>query len=176
MYANCYAGFSKFQPVAKIERITEWKDAAGSGGKAATYRVKAVNEKGESAYSNAAANVPGAVADITATSDAPEQVTVTWEQMPPEDATSFNVGRCAGNAQTCALKDLNYRPVKCAEGTLDGHARKCTDKTSQGGATYTYRVRSANAAGSYKGWGGEAFGATPWGGGNRRAEVVVVKP
>jgi len=176
IYANCYAGTSKFEPVAKLGRVTSWTDSPGSGSKAVTYRVKASNESGESAYSNAAMDTPGAVGNVTAQADSSGAIAVTWEQMLPADAANFSVGRCAGTYQVCALRDLNYRPVACFEGTLDGSARKCTDQTATPGAIYTYRVRSANAAGAYKGWGGENFGPTSWSGGTKRAEVTVPKP
>jgi hypothetical protein len=171
IYAICYAGNSKFEPVAKLGKTTTWTDSPGSGNRALTYRVKAVNEAGDSAYSNAAMDTPGSVGDVTAQIIGPAAIEVTWDQSAPADATSYFVGRCAGTYQTCQLHDLNYRPVTCAEGSLDGNARKCTDRSFTAGAIYAYRVRSTNAAGAYKGWGGETFGPTTWSGGTKRAQI-----
>lgn len=176
VYANCYAGTAKFEPVAKVARIIDWIDKPGSGKKNVTYRVKAFNETGDSAYTNAATDVPGPVADVTASAVSLGGVLVTWSQMSPEDSTEFLVARCSGSVQACSLKDENYRPINCAEGKLGGDARKCTDKNVIAGATYTYRVRSANSAGSYKGWGGEVYGPTSWAGGTKASEITVTKP
>jgi hypothetical protein len=176
LYANCYAGNSKFEPVAKLGRVTTWTDANGSGNKSVAYRVKAFNDAGDSAYSNGAMDVPGAVSDVTAQTAGTAAIEVTWDQSAPADATNYAVGRCAGTYQTCQLRDLDYRPIACAEGSLDGGARKCTDRTFTPGAIYTYRVRSWNGAGGYKGWGGEIFGPTTWSGGTKRAQITAPKP
>lgn len=167
---DCYYDQTKFSVVGTAGAVTSWTDPAGSPTVAYTYRIKATNSGGESAYSNAAMNVPGAVGDVTATANSTSQVTVTWSQTPPLNQTSYTVERCTGAYTTCNMTAANYTVLSSI---VPGTATSYVDKTVSGGTTYTYRVLSVGKAGSYKSWGENNYYETSYGGAAKISQVTT---
>lgn len=174
-YADCYADPPKFKVLARLPRVTTWTDKSkASAASPYTYRVKAVNSAGASAYSNASMNVPGAVADVRAAPVSPHSVLITWTQSDPQplaiDARAhYVVERCSGSYIYCSMQDSKYEVVVACTAIRPG-LLQCVDRSVLPGNTYTYRVKSVNAAGSYVSWG-EIYRWTVNGGASTISEV-----
>ena len=151
-----------FTQVATTGAQANWRDVTGSAATVYTYRVKAINVSGPSAYSNAASNVSGPISDVTATATAPSTVQVTWSQQGPP-ATSFVIERANGTYASAT----SYVQV----GTST--TRTFTDTSASPSVTYVYRVKGVNAAGSYQSWGEKYNGTTQYGGMTPGAQVTT---
>jgi hypothetical protein len=122
---------------ANVEHYTDTRIRRGI---AYTYRVRAHNASGDSTYSNNASNLPAPPSDLKATTSA-GQVQLTWTDNS-SDETRFNIERCVGEG----CKDF-------AEiGQVGTDVSTFTDTSARSGNSYSYRVRSVNAAGSWKAW------------------------
>lgn len=161
-YTDCYANLSNFQQVATGIVGSSWSDAAGTASSVYTYRVRASNGSGFSAYSNAAMNLPGPIRDVHATANSSSSVTITWSQGAPA-AVGANSGvvvqRCTGTYTNCGMTDIQYSNVAACS-SLPATATSCVDTSASTGTTYTYRVRSFNAAGSFLPWNGELYSSS----------------
>lgn len=120
---------------------TSFEDEKASRTKRYTYRVRASNQAGNSAYSNPATNVPRPPSDLRAEAIGGGTVNLSWVNNST-DATEFILEGCGG-------KD-------CANFSDIAHVSHDETRYSQHGLTagkvYKYRVRSANAAGSWITW------------------------
>jgi hypothetical protein len=161
IYSDCYANPKRFRQVGRVgSGINEYVDKRAAKGNPTSYRVAAVNGFGESAYSNAATNVPGPVSDVTAKVQSSTSILITWHQGGPESQTEFQVERCSGTYITCGMKDGSYSVIASR---LDRNTRQFLDRKAVPNQTYTYRVKSSNVFGSYRSWG-EVYGQTSYGG------------
>ncbi|HWR17313.1 MAG TPA: Ig-like domain-containing protein [Terriglobales bacterium] len=167
---NCYYDQTKFAVVGTVGTVNSWSDPNGSASIAYTYRVKATNGSGASAYSNAAMNVPGAVGNVTAVANSSSQVTVSWTQTPPANQISYTVERCTGGYLACDMTASNYVVLSS---TVPANSSTFVDNTVAGGTTYTYRVLSVGKAGSYKSWGEKYYYNTSYGGASLKSQVTT---
>ncbi|HWR15569.1 MAG TPA: putative Ig domain-containing protein [Terriglobales bacterium] len=151
-----------FTQVATTGVQSTWRDTAGSASTVYTYRVKAANGSGASAYSNAATNVSGPISDVTATPVSATSVQLTWSQQGPT-ATSFVIERATGTYQSPSSF------VQVGTSTT----RSFTDTTASPSVTYVYRVKGGNAAGSYESWGETYYGNTQYGGMSAGSQVTT---
>jgi FtsP/CotA-like multicopper oxidase with cupredoxin domain len=109
-----------------------------------SYRVKAVNPIGESAWSNTAsvtvqvAVPPTAPSNLAATLVAGPKINMTFKDTATNE-TSFEVERSTDNGATYAV--IAILPPLTGTGTV---TYSDTITTSASNVTYTYRVRSAN--------------------------------
>ena len=117
-------------------------DRTARAGTAYTYRVKARNANGDSAYTNSAASLPAPPSSLQAVVTQDGHVLLRWADNS-EDETAFAVERCEGDQQ-CARFDEVAKVNRDTTTYTDANVRQ--------GATYTYRVRSLNAAGSRTWW------------------------
>ena len=119
---------------------SSFEDKSAARTKTYTYRVRAKNSAGLSAYSNPATNVPLPPSDLTAETSG-GAVHLRWSDNSP-DETAFVIERCEGS--NCN----NFTEVARV-------AQNQTQFSQSGlarGATYLFRVRSANPAGSWLTW------------------------
>jgi hypothetical protein len=120
-------------------------DTALSPATTYTYRVKAINTAGDSAYSNEASATtltpppqpPAAPSGLTATANSSSQITVMWSDNSSNE-TGFSLERATDSSFTQNL-------------TAQTLAQDTTSNTTTGlnpSTTYYFRIRATNAAGS----------------------------
>lgn len=117
-----------------------FEDKAAAKTRRYTYRIRAKNAAGFSAYSNPAANIPLPPSDLTGEM-AGGAVHLRWSDNS-SDETAFVIERCEGsNCKNFA--EIAHVAQNQTEFIQNGLAR---------GTTYSFRVRSANPAGSWLTW------------------------
>jgi hypothetical protein len=123
--------------------VTSYSDTGLTENTTYTYRVKATNSGGDSAYSNSAtattltASLPSAPTNLTATAVSKTQINLSWADNS-SDETGFKIERCQGLGCTNFAQIATVGPnVKTYKNT---GLRKST--------AYTYRVRSYNGNGN----------------------------
>ncbi|MFN3648336.1 MAG: fibronectin type III domain-containing protein [Armatimonadota bacterium] len=135
---------------------TSYSDTTANAGTTYTYRVRATNGNGDSLYSNEATATtsgsgggdrPAVPTGISATALSSRRVQVSWTDASNNE-TGFKIERKSGTGDFAEV------------GTAAANATSFLDQTVQPGTQYTYRVRSANAAGSSDP-SGEATVTTP---------------
>jgi hypothetical protein len=122
--------------------VTSFRVTGLTPGTAYTYRVRAMNVSGSSAYTNEAtattgkvgAKAPGAPVGLRAKAVSPSTIELTWQDKSSTEA-EFRIER---------LVDGRYREIRKVGPNQT--AARITGLAP--GATYTFRVRAANAAGS----------------------------
>lgn len=117
---------------------------SGGTGKRYTYRVRATNKAGNSAYSNPASNVPRPPSDLVAEASK-SQVHLSWSANAlgiSQEKAEFVVESCAGISCT------NFAEVAHLPATETHYLHTGLVP----GTVYCYRVRSTNAAGSWVTW------------------------
>jgi hypothetical protein len=139
--------------------VTNFTDLTAAAATPYTYRVRATNSSGDSAYTNGQDNTPGVPVDLIATTGS-NQVNLSWTDTS-ESEQGFGIERCAGTltaasgqaSGSCFGSSAVFAPVgQVGPASGIGSRVSFTDTTATGGSTYTYRVRSFNAAGSRKAW------------------------
>lgn len=115
-------------------------DTSASEGKRYTYRVRASNAAGDSAYTNPATNVPRPPSDLVA-SVARDSVNLTWADNSADDSEVVVEG-CSGIGCT------NF----VAMAHVPANRRQYTPPELARGKAYRFRVRSASASGSWIAW------------------------
>lgn len=120
---------------------TSFLDEKASRNKRYTYRVRASNQAGNSAYSNPATNVPRPPSDLVAEANGGGTVSLSWANNS-SDPTEFIVEGCGGKDCT-NFSDLAH---------VSGSETRYSQRGLTAGKVYKYRVRSANAAGSWITW------------------------
>lgn len=119
---------------------TAFLDKSAAAGKKYSYRVRASNRAGNSAYTNPAANVPRPPSDLVAEA-AGASVTLSWSSKSEGEA-EFVVESCSGNG--CSnFTEIAHLPENKTRYTSTGLAR---------GNIYRFRVCSTNAAGNWSTW------------------------
>jgi len=121
-------------------RDPHFLDKSSDKNKRYTYRVRATNEAGKSAYSNPACNVPRPPSDLVA-KVAGDGIDLNWSDNS-EDEAEFIVERCQGRgcSNFAQVARLPANQTRYAQGSL------------KSGVTYNFRIRSANSAGSWAAW------------------------
>jgi hypothetical protein len=169
-YTDCYSGTSSWTQIGIVgPGVNTYIDNSPAAGQPYSYRVRADNAAGSSAYSNAAMNVPGAVADVQAVANSSTLVTVTWSQSAPASQTGFQIERCIGTYAVCGQNNSAYTILN---NSIPATTMTYQDNTVVSGTTYTYRVKSMNWFGSYKSWG-EIYNITSYGGAATISQVTV---
>ncbi len=138
---ECEASQSFKQIAAVPAHTTSFEDRSASKDKRYTYRVRALNEAGNSSYTNPASNVPRPPSDLVAVISE-DGVNLTWHDNSQDDTGSILVERCLGEG--CS----NFAEVA----RLPENQTRYSQTGLKQGATYRFRVRSANAAGSWTAW------------------------
>ena len=128
-----------FTPLATAPaNATSHADSSLSASMAYTYRVRAHNTGGDSAYSNAAAattlpTVPAAPSGLSASATSSTAVALTWTDTANED--SFAIER--------STDGVTFAPLA----TVPANTTAYADSGLSAATTYTYRVRAHNVSG-----------------------------
>jgi hypothetical protein len=117
-----------------------------------TYRLRAINEQGPSAWTNEAAGTtlpppPGAPSGLSVTAGSPQLFVLNWSD-GSTDETAFAIFRRAGAGDWTRI------------GVVPANVATYSDRDLRPDTTYTYRVRAANDH-SVSAWSNEAGAATP---------------
>jgi len=152
------AGCTSFVQVAQTAaNVATFGDSALVGGTSYSYRVRAYNTGGDSAFSNTATAMtsapppapPAAPTNLTAAAVSSSQIDVAWTDTSG-DETGFKVERCAGSGCT------NFLEVA----QPGANATSYSDSGRAADTIYRYRVRAFNAAG-HSAYAGPAEARTP---------------
>jgi subtilisin family serine protease len=138
------AGCTTFAQVALVgANVTSFSDTGLSASTSYSYRVRATNSGGDSAFSNtasaatqAAPATPAAPSNLTATTLSRTQIRLNWTDNATNE-TGFKIERCTG--ATCT----NFAQI----GTAGANAVTFTSTGLTRNTTYRFRVRATNAAG-----------------------------
>ena len=123
--------------------VTTYQNTGLAAATAYSYRVRAYNGAGNSAYSNVAsattpsAPVPAAPTNLTATAISSSQINLGWTDNATNE-TGFRVEECVGASCT------NFIEL----GTVGANATSEPITGTTGGTTYRYRIRAYNGAGN----------------------------
>ena len=169
------SGTTFTQVAALAANVTAYSDTGLSAATTYTYRVRASNSTGNSAYSStaaattaaAAATAPAAATGLAASAASSSQVILTWADNATNES-GFYVER--------STNGLNFTQVAA----LAADVKTYSDMGLAASTTYTYRVRAYNAAGNsaYSGTAAAttpaaAGGQTPYGGTARAIPTTI---
>jgi fibronectin type 3 domain-containing protein len=132
------SSFSEIETVGA--NVTTFSDAGLGAGLTFTYRVRAFNAGGNSAYSNTIAGTTGTVSpsapsNLVLTSRTTTQIVIHWTDNSSNE-TGFRIERAPGTTSNFTeLVSVAAGVVSYTNGGLDGNQ------------TFTYRVRAFNASG-----------------------------
>lgn len=137
---ECEASQAFSQISVATPHATSFEDKSAAKTKRYTYRVRAKDAAGFSAYSNPATNVPLPPSDLTAESGH-GAVRLRWSDNS-SDETVFIIERCEGSHCN------NFAEVA----RMPQNQTQFSESRLTRGATYCYRLKSANPAGSWLAW------------------------
>jgi fibronectin type 3 domain-containing protein len=139
---RCAQGCASFAEIAQLGAdITSYSDTGLAAGVTYSYRVRASNDAGNSAYSNVAAattagTLPAAPTALTATASSSTQINLAWQDNATNES-AYTIERCT-NAGCTAFTQIAQVGANVTSYSNTGLAA---------GTTYSYRVRATNAAG-----------------------------
>lgn len=138
-------GCSNFAEIATVgANVTTFNNTGLAASTSYSYRVRATNLGGDSAYSNeasattfAASTVPAAPSDLTATAVSASQINLSWTDNSNNE-TGFSIERCTGNSCTnfVQVASVGAGVTSFANGGLSNNT------------FYRYRVRAFNGSGN----------------------------
>jgi predicted phage tail protein len=139
------AGCSNFAQIATVgANVTTYSNTGLTPSTSYSYRVRATNASGDSAYSNTAsattqatATVPAAPSNLTATAVSTSQINLSWTDNSNNE-TNFNIERCQGN--NCS----NFVQIA----TTGANVVTFNNTGLARNTRYRYRVRASNAVGN----------------------------
>ena len=132
------AGCASFTEIAQLgPDVTTYTNSGLSAGQTYSYRVRAANDGGNSAYSNiAAATTTGALpapGGLTATARSTTQIDLTWTETSTTE-TAFLIERCAGTGCTAFAQIAQ----------TGANVTAYFDTTAAASTAYSYRVRATD--------------------------------
>lgn len=151
------AGCSDFAQIATVgANVTSYSNTGLTASTSYSYRVRAYNGAGDSAYSHvasattpAAPALPNAPTNLTASAVSKSQINLAWtDNATNEDG--FKIERCKGS--TCT----NFAQIATVGANVTTFANTGLSKNT----TYRYRVRAYNASGN-SGYSNIASATTP---------------
>ncbi len=135
------SGCSNFSQLATVGiGVTSYSNTGLTGGASYSYRVRAYNNGGNSAYSGAATATtpavqpPAAPTGLTPTSASTSQINLTWTDNSSNEA-GFKIERCTGSGCT------GFAQIA----TVGAGVRSYSNTGLSANTTYGYRVRAYNA-------------------------------
>ncbi len=165
-----HPGDGNFAEIATVGAdVVSYNDTGLSASTTYTYRVRAANAAGNSAYSNEASATtddppppPADPSGLTATANGSSQIDLSWtDNSSNED--NFKIERHAG--------DGNFAEIA----TVGTDVTSYDDTGLSANTTYTYRVRASNGAGD-SGYSNEASATTDEGGADPNVNLALDKP
>jgi serine protease AprX len=139
------SGCTNFAQIAAVgANATSYSDTGLTANTTYSYRIRAYNTGGDSAYSNtasattpAASQPPAAPSGLTATAVSRSQINLGWtDNSSNEDG--FKIERCTGSSCT------NFTQIA----TVGANVTSYSNTGLSSGTYYRYRVRAYNAAGN----------------------------
>ncbi len=137
------AGCTSFVQIATVAAgVTGYGDPSLASSTTYTYRVRAWNASGDSAYSNTAqattqpAPPPNAPSNLLASAVSASQINLSWTDNS-SDESGFKIERCQGAGCT------SFVQIATVAAGVTGYG----DPSLASSTTYTYRVRAWNASG-----------------------------
>jgi fibronectin type 3 domain-containing protein len=160
-WTACEENTAMFTQIAQLAADTSsYPDTGRTPGETYTYRVRAFNAAGNSAYSDSEEVTlpapPPAPATLAATAISTTQINLTWSDLTTSEE-GFRVERCTGTAATCDANPASYAQI--AE--LAANTTSYPDTGRTPGTTYTYRVRAFNTGGGNSPYSNSASATTP---------------
>ena len=142
---RCTGSECTFSQIATVGAgVKTYNNSGLAGGASYTYRVRAYNSSGNSAYSNTAAAVtpavltgPAAPSGLSATAFSSTQINLSWTDNSSNE-TGFKIERCTGS--TCTY----FRQIATVGPNINTFSNTGLIKYS----VYRYRVRSYNSYGN----------------------------
>lgn len=136
------ASCSSFAEIATTgANATSYSNTGLTPGTSYTYRVRAYNTGGTSAYTNVSSattpTLPAAPTGLTATAASTSQINLTWVDNAT-DETGFRIERCSG------LNCTSYAEIT----TVAANVTSYPNTGLASGTYYSYRVRAYSAAGN----------------------------
>ena len=139
------SGCSNFAQVNTVgANVTTYSDTGLTASTSYSYRVRATNLGGDSAYSNTASattqatqTVPAAPSNLTATAVSTSQINLSWTDNSNNE-TGFKIERCQGSSCT------NFVQIA----TTAANATTFSNTGLARNTRYRYRVRAFNAVGN----------------------------
>ena len=139
------AGCSNFAQIAQVgANVTTYSDSGLTASTTYSYRVRATNAGGDSAYSNtasattqAAQTVPAAPSNLTATTVSISQINLSWTDNSNNE-TGFKIERCQGGSCT------NFAQIAQVGANVSTFNNTGLARNTR----YRYRVRAFNAVGN----------------------------
>jgi hypothetical protein len=139
------AGCSNFAQIATVgANVTTFNNTGLTASTSYSYRVRATNLGGDSAYSNTASattqatqTLPAAPSNLTATAVSTTQINLSWTDNSNNE-TGFKIERCQGNSCT------NFVQIATTAANVTTFNNTGLTRNTR----YRYRVRAFNAVGN----------------------------
>jgi hypothetical protein len=134
------SGCATFAEIGTVSaNVTTYQDADPTDGTSYSYRVRAYNVAGNSAYSNTASatTAVGAPTGLTATAVSSSQINLSWTDNATSE-TGFRIERCGGSGCSTFVEIA----------TVGANVTSYQNTGLTANMTYRYQVRAYNAAGN----------------------------
>ena len=145
----CDSNPGRFAQIAELgANSTAYSDTSVSSVQTYSYRVRAFNAAGNSAYSNTAqattpSGPPAAPSNLVATAVSSAQIGLVWQDNSSNEI-NMRIDRCMGTAAFCDANPGNFVEITQLGANITSYSNAGLSPET----TYSYRVRATNSSGS----------------------------